>query len=88
MAGPQVGVEQVTALLIDLVTNPTVIAIVGAILAALGIGVHQRRAGAKAERAKQDKREQKARDISEEVENDIGTIPPSVQRERLSRWSR
>lgn len=76
-----------SALLIAIVTNKTVIAIVGAILAALGFGLHQRRAGAKSERAKQERREQRARDISDEVENDIGTIPPDKRREELGKWS-
>lgn len=77
-----------TALFLAIVTNKTVIAVFGAILAALGFGLHQRHAGAKAERVKQEKKEQKARDIADEVQNDIGTIPPDVQRERLKKWAK
>lgn len=77
-----------TALFLSLATNPTVLAIIGGILAVFGIGFQQRRAGAAKERAKQERKEQKARDISDEVENDIGTIPPDIQRERLGKWAK
>lgn len=88
MAGSQMGLVQVSALLLSLVTNPTVIAIVCGILAAFGFGFQQRRAGAAKERAKQAKREERARGISDEVENDIGTIPPDRRREDLGKWSK
>lgn len=42
-----------TALILAILSNPNVIAIIGGIAAALGFGLHQRRAGAKAEQAKQ-----------------------------------
>jgi len=48
----------------------------------------QRRAGAKAERAKQAEREAKARDISDQVDNDVGAMPPVKQREELAKWSK
>ena len=47
-----------------------------------------RQSGALAERAKAAEAERKARTISEEVDNDIGTLPPSEARERLKTWSK
>lgn len=74
--------------LLSLVSNPTILAIGAAIIAALGFGVQQRHAGAKSEKAKQAERELKARDIADEVENDIGAMPPDAAREALKKWSR
>lgn len=73
--------------LLALITSPKVVAWVAAALGFLGLLFQQRRAGAKAERAKQEKKEQRARDIAEDVENDIGTIPPDRRREELGKWS-
>jgi len=50
--------------------------------------IQQRRAGAKAERAKQAAREAEARDIKDEIQNDIGALPPEVARRRLEQWSK
>jgi len=50
--------------------------------------LQQRRAGAKAERAKQAAREANARDIADEIQNDIGALPPEVARRRLEQWSK
>jgi hypothetical protein len=61
------------------------------ILAAFGglaLILQQRRAGAKAERAKQAEREAKARDIADQVDNDVGALPPSEARKELGEWSR
>lgn len=69
-------------------SNPTIIAIVGGILAALGYGYSQRRAGAKTEREKQQAEQRKARTIADEVDNDVGAMPPSEAREELKRWGR
>ena len=77
-----------TALLAWLLSNPTILAIAGAIFGALGYGWQQRRAGAKAERAKQAEREAKARDISDQVDNDVGAMPPVKQRDELAKWSK
>jgi hypothetical protein len=51
-------------------------------------GIAQRRAGAKAERAKSALREAKARDVADEVDNDIGALTPGQAREALKKWSR
>lgn len=75
------------AMLLDLLGNPTLLAVIAGALGLFGFGVHQRRAGAKSERAKQQKKEQRARDIADDVEDDIGTIPPDRRREELGKWS-
>lgn len=82
------GGAVMTALLISLVSNPTVLAILAGIAAALGWGWKQRRDGAAKERAKQAEAERKARTIADEVENDIGAMPPAEARKELSKWSK
>lgn len=42
----------------------------------------------KGERAKQAAAEAKARDIADEVQNDIGAMPPDEARKELGKWSR
>jgi hypothetical protein len=64
------------------------IAIGAVILAALGWGYSQRKAGAASERDKQAAREAKARTIADEVDNDIGAMPPDEARKDLKRWGR
>jgi len=61
---------------------------VAAVGAALLLVLQQRRAGAKAERAKQAEREAKARDIADQVDNDVGALPPADARKELGKWSR
>lgn len=61
------------------------------ILAALGglaLIFQQRRAGAAKERQKQAEREAKARDIKDQIDNDIGAMPPKDVREELGKWSK
>lgn len=45
-------------------------------LAALAWGLKQRRAGAASERAKQAKADQRVRDISDDVQNDVRAMSP------------
>lgn len=61
---------------------------VAAVGAALLLVLQQRRAGAKAERAKQAEREAKTRDIADKVDNDVGALPPADARKELGKWSR
>lgn len=68
--------------------GPKLIAILAAVVAAIAWGFKQRLAGAKAERAKQAASEAKARDIADDVENDIGALTPEQRRERLRQWAR
>lgn len=44
--------------------------------------------GAKLERQKNDAAEKRARDAHDEVQNDIGTVPPKEAREELGTWDR
>lgn len=75
-----------TALIMDLALKFwPYIAAIGAALALLW---QQRLAGAKAERAKQAEREAKARDIADQVDNDVGALPPEVVKKELGKWSR
>ena len=75
-----------TALLFTLIGKfwPVLLAVFGALF----WGLKQRRAGAQAERDKQARAEQKARDIADEVDNDIGTLPPDAARKELGKWAR
>lgn len=77
-----------SALLAFILSNQTVLTILGVVLGALGLALHQRRAGAKAERAKQIQEEAEARDIKDQVQNDVGALPADAARERLGRWSK
>lgn len=61
--------------------------IIGAIGLALG-ALKWRSSIIRGERAKQAAAEAKARDIADQVDNDIGAMPPDAAREALKRWSR
>jgi hypothetical protein len=76
------------SILLGLLTNPTVLAILAGIAAALGWGWKQRRAGAASVRAQQAAAEQKARDIADDIQNDIGALTPEQKRERLRTWAK
>ncbi|AZO63492.1 MAG: ABC transporter permease [Mesorhizobium sp.] len=67
---------------------PYALAAGGALVAAVAWGFHQRMAGAKAERAKQAAEEAKARDIAEQVQNDVGALPADAVRKELGTWSK
>jgi hypothetical protein len=61
----------------------------GGVLVALAAAFFKGRIeGAKAERTKHAEAEVKARDIADQVDNDIGAMPPAVARKELSRWAR
>lgn len=77
-----------TALLAWLVTNPTILAIIGGILTVFGIGWQQRRAGAKAEKAKQAEREAKAREAADRIDRQIDAMHPEAVKKELGKWSR
>lgn len=59
--------------------------IVGALAFAFG-AFKLRQSGAQAERDKQMRDRLKARDIADEVDNDIGAMPPEEARKELKRW--
>lgn len=76
------------ALLAFILSNQTVLEILGVVLGAIGLAFHQRRAGAKAERAKQIQEEAEARDIKDQVQNDVGSLPDDKARKELGKWAR
>lgn len=60
----------------------------GAIIAFFAHGARQRVLGARKERAKQDAAEKLARDVHNEVQNDMASLPGSKAREELGTWDR
>ncbi|MDX8514960.1 ABC transporter permease [Mesorhizobium captivum] len=77
-----------TALLSFLSGNPAILGVLASAIAALGWGFHQRLAGAKAERDRQTKAEAAARDIADQVDNDIGALPADAVKKELKSWAR
>ncbi|MDX8534270.1 ABC transporter permease [Mesorhizobium sp. VK25A] len=77
-----------SALLAWFLTNPTVLAIGVGIIGALGWGFHQRLAGARAERSKQAEAEDAARNVADQIDNDIGALPDGAVRKELKSWAR
>ena len=68
--------------------NSIFLILTGAIIAFFAHGARQRVLGARKERAKQDAAEKLARDVHDEIQNDIGTIPPDQARKELSTWDK
>ena len=77
-----------TALLLGLLSNPTLLAIGGGILATLVAFMRGRVSGAARERQKQASERLRAREVADEVDNDIGALPPDKAREALRKWAR
>ncbi|MDX8482668.1 ABC transporter permease [Mesorhizobium sp. VK24D] len=77
-----------TALLSFLSGNPAILGVLASFIGALGWGFHQRLAGAKAERARQAAGEAAARDIADQVDNDIGALPADAVKKELKSWAR
>jgi hypothetical protein len=75
----------VTALALSLLWKlwPAILAVGGALL----WGFRQRQAGAAKERAKQAEAEAKARDIADQVDNDLTLLTPEQKRKELGKWS-
>lgn len=77
-----------TAFLSFLSGNPAILGVVASLIAALGWGFHQRLAGASAERDRQAASEAAARDIADQVDNDIGALPADAVKKELKSWAR
>lgn len=77
-----------SGIIATILANPTVLAVLAGIAAVVAAIVRGRRAGAAAERAKQAERERKARTVADEVDNDVGAMPPAEARKELSKWSK
>lgn len=75
-----------SAILAFLITNPTILAIGAAVIAVAGAFVKGRLSGAKAERDKQAVAEVAARDIKDQVQNDVGALPADAARKELGEW--
>lgn len=74
-----------SALLASLLADlwPILVAIVGA----LGWGLHQRRAGAKAEQAKRTAERLKARTEADRIDDAVAGRDPDANRKELRQWS-
>ena len=68
--------------------TPYLIAAIGALVAIIAAYTRGRLTGAKLERATQAAAEKKARDVADQVDNDVGALPPKDAREELKKWSR
>ncbi|RWI19448.1 MAG: ABC transporter permease [Mesorhizobium sp.] len=77
-----------TALLSFLFGNPAILGVLASFIAALGWGFHQRLAGARAERDRQAAGEAAARDITAQVDNEIGAQPAGAVKKELKSWAR
>ena len=64
------------------------IALGGLLIAIMVAFSRGRLSGAKAERTQYAEAEIKARDIADEVQNDVGAMPPDAARKELGRWVR
>ena len=84
LAGQQMGLAHMTALLIAFLAKfwPVIAAAAGI----FGWGFYRERKGIAKERAKQAAAEARARDIRDEVQNDVGALTPEQRRERLKQW--
>jgi hypothetical protein len=67
---------------------PYLVAALGALAAAIIAYARGRITGAKLERASQAEAEKQASDVADQVDNDVGAMPPKEAREELKRWSR
>lgn len=76
------------SILLGLLANPTVLAVLGGIGAVVFAFLKGKSSGAAKERQKQATERQKARDVADEVDNDIGALTPEQVKERLSKWAR
>jgi hypothetical protein len=66
----------------------SLVAAVALIVGLLGYGMKKKREGAREAKAEQASAEAKARDISNEIQNDVGALPGSEARKELGKWAR
>lgn len=64
------------------------VAALGALASVVIAYARGRVVGARLERANQAEGEKKARDVADQVDNDVGALPPKDAREELKRWQR
>ena len=75
-----------TALILSLFSKGTLYMVAAAAVA--GFLAWFRNSTVKAERARVAKQEAKARDVADEVDNDIGAMTPEQRREALKKWAK
>ncbi len=69
-----------------ILSNPTLLAVMAGVAGALVAFLKGNSRGARLERDRQARAEQKARDVADQVDNDIGALPPNKAREELKTW--
>lgn len=67
---------------------PYILAAGSAVVALFIAFIRGQSAGSSKERAKQLQERQEARTIADEVDNDVGAMPPSEARKELGEWSK
>ncbi|MBT1155723.1 hypothetical protein J1C56_08975 [Aminobacter anthyllidis] len=77
-----------TALLLSFLTNPTMLAIMGGVVAALVAYIKGGIDAASKERAKREAEEAKARDIADDVQSDVGAMSADQVRAELAKRTR
>ena len=74
--------------LLSLLNSPTILAILGGIILAIGALFKGRIDGAAKERAKRTEERLKARDIADDIDDAVSGRAPATNREELKRWSK
>lgn len=82
------GMGDMTALLLSFLSSPTMLAIGGGLVAVIVAFMKGRTSGAARERQKQAGERQKAREVADRIDSEIGALPPDDAREALKKWSR
>ncbi|MBA8906788.1 hypothetical protein [Aminobacter ciceronei] len=77
-----------TALILSALTNPTLLAIMGGLLAVLVAFFKGNSRGAAKERAKREAEEAKARDVLDDVQSDVGAMSADQVRAELAKRAR
>lgn len=74
------------SILFALLSNKLVLGVGAALLAILGAFWKGRASGAAKERQKTAQERLRAREVGDEVDNDVGAMPPEEARKELSKW--
>lgn len=75
-------------MLLSLIPGGGLTVAVGAVIAVIGALWRAVVHGQRIERAKTAQQRLKARELADEVENDVGAMPPEDAREELKKWAR
>ena len=75
------------AALLSLLNSPTILAILGGIVIAIGALFKGRIDGAAKERAKRTEERLKARTIADDIDDAVAGRAPATNREELKKWS-